>query len=91
MNMRHERLKLEWNIGAVLLEKYVAGDEITGGPLVIPAGEVIRFDRTAPLIGRMLLIEWRRTKFGVFPETLFKCSNTTSLPKQQTDSVDQYS
>ena len=70
MNIRQERLKLERSIAAVFLEAYVAGDEITGGAVVIPAGEVIRFDRTAPLISRMLPIEWRRTKFGVFQETV---------------------
>jgi hypothetical protein len=91
MNIRQERLKLEGNIAAVFLGAYVAGHEVTGGALVIPAGEVIRFDRTRPLISRMLPIEWRGTKFGVFPETLLKCANTTSLPKQRTDCVAQYS
>jgi hypothetical protein len=65
MNIRQERLKLEGNIAAVFLGAYVAGHEVTGGALVIPAGEVIRFDRTTPLISRMLPIEWRGTKFGV--------------------------
>ena len=90
MNIKQERLRLEENIAAVFVGAYVAGHEVTGGAVVIPAGEVIRFDRTTPLISRMLPIEWRGTKFGVFPETLLKYANTTSLPKQRTDCVIQY-
>ena len=90
MNIRQERLRLERGIAAVFLEVCVAGGGVTGAALVIPAGEVIRFDRTAPLISRMLPIEWRRTKLAVFPETLLKCVNTTALSKQRTDCVAHY-
>jgi hypothetical protein len=81
MNIRQERLKLERSIAAVFLGTCVVGDQISGWSLIIPAGEVIRFDRTAPLINRMIPIEWRRTTFGVFPETLLKCTNK---PRYQT-------
>ena len=76
-----EELKLVENIAAVRIGGNAAGDHINGVALVIPAGEVIRFDRTAPLINRMIPIEWRRTTFGVFPETLLKCGNK---PRYQT-------
>jgi hypothetical protein len=91
MNISQVQLKLEQSIAAVLLGAYFAGDEIIGGALVIPAGEVIRFDRTRPLVSRMLQIEWKRAKYGVFPETLFKCANKTSLLKQRTVCIAQYS
>jgi hypothetical protein len=83
MNTRQEQLELEQSIAAVLLGAYVASDEMMGVAIVIPAGEVISFNRAAPLISRMLPIEWKGLTYGVFPETLFKCAERTSLLRQR--------
>jgi hypothetical protein len=67
-----EELKLEENIAAVRMGVHVAGDHIEGVAVVIPAGEVIRFDRTAPLLDQMLQVEWNGSNYGVFPKDLLE-------------------
>lgn len=67
-----EELKLVENIAAVRMGGHAAGDHIEGVAVVIPAGEVIRFDRTAPLLDQMLLVEWNGSSYGVFPEGLLE-------------------
>jgi len=49
-----------------------AGDHIDGMVGVIPAGEVIRFDRAAQLLDQMLLVERNGSSCGVFPEGLLE-------------------
>jgi hypothetical protein len=48
MNATREELKLVESIAAVRMGDHATGDHIDGGVVVIPAGEVIRFDRAAP-------------------------------------------
>ena len=67
-----EELKLLENIAAVRVDVQVAGDHIKGVAVVIPAGEVIRFDRTALLVDEMLQVEWNDSRYGVFPKDLLE-------------------
>ena len=70
MGATKEELKLVENIAAVRMEGHAAGDHIDGVAVVIPAGEVIRFERTAPLLDQMRQVEWNGSSYGVFPEDL---------------------
>lgn len=70
MRTKKEELKLVENIAAVRVGVPVARDHIDGVAVVIPAGEVIRFDRSAPLVDRMRQVEWNGSSYGVFPEDL---------------------
>ena len=67
-----EELKLVENIAAVRMDVHVPGNRIEGVAVVIPAGEVIRFDRTAPLFDQMLQVEWNGSSYGVFPQDLLE-------------------
>jgi hypothetical protein len=67
-----EELTLLENIAAVRMGVHVAEDHIEGVALVIPAGEAIRFDRTAPLLDQMLQVEWNGSNYGVFPKDLLE-------------------
>jgi hypothetical protein len=40
--------------------------------VVIPAGEVLRFDRAAPLVDQMLPVDWNGSSCGVFLEDLLE-------------------
>jgi hypothetical protein len=65
-----EELKLVEEIAAVRMGFQVAGDHIEGVAVVIPAGEVVRFDRTAPLLDQMVRVEWQGSNYSVFPKDL---------------------
>ena len=67
-----EELKLVENIAAVRMGVHVVEDHIEGVAVVIPAGEVIRFDRTAPLLDQMRQVEWNGSSYGVFPKDLLE-------------------
>lgn len=67
-----EVLKLVENIAGVRMDVHVAGDHVEGVAVVIPAGEVIRFDRTAPLVDEMLQVEWNDSSYRVFPKDLLE-------------------
>ena len=72
----NESLMLEKDIAGVRLEE----DEHQKGVLVlIPAGEVIQVDRTAPPLGRMQQVEWQGSAYGVFPQDLLeRCGRSNS-------------
>ena len=74
-----EELKLVENIAAVRMDVQVAGDHIKGVAVVIPAGEVIGFDRTAPLVDEMLHVEWNDSSYGVFPKDLLERTDKTTV------------
>jgi hypothetical protein len=64
-----ENLKLEEDLAGVRLEDH---DLQNGVVELIPAGEIIRVDRTAPPLGRMRQVEWQGSMYGVFPQDLRK-------------------
>lgn len=70
-----EELKLVENIAAVRICDHGVGNRIEGVAVVIPVSEVIRFDRTAPLIDHMLPVEWNGASYGVFPESLLELAD----------------
>lgn len=65
-----EELKVVEKIAAVRMGFQVDGDHIEGVAVVIPVGEVIRFDRTAPLLDQMVQVEWQGSDYRVFPQDL---------------------
>ena len=69
MNAGKEKLKLETNIAAVRFSQ-VVDDEITGVAVIIPGGEIVQLDRNAPVVGRLRQIEWKGSRYGVFPDDL---------------------
>jgi hypothetical protein len=72
MDTTKEELKLAESIAAIRMGGRAAADHIDGVVVVIPAGEVIRFDRAAPLLDQMLPVEWNGSSCGVFPEDLLE-------------------
>jgi len=66
-------LVLEDDIPGVRLEDRDFKDPVL---VLIPAGDVIHVDRTAPRIGRMQPVEWQGSKYGVFPQDLLKRSES---------------
>jgi hypothetical protein len=62
-----EELKLVEDIAAVRMGVHESPHRIEGVAVVIPAGEVIRFDRTVPHLDQM---EWNGSHYGVFPKDL---------------------
>ncbi len=70
MDVGNEELKLGENIAAVRLGESVAGENITGVAVIIPSGEIVQLNRTAPSVAGMLEIEWNGAKYGVFPDDL---------------------
>ena len=69
MSTCKESLMLEKDIAGVRLEEY---EHKNGVLVLIPAGAVIRVDRTAPPLGRMQQVEWQGFAYGVFPQDLLK-------------------
>ena len=67
MDTTKEELKLAESIAAIRM-----GGRPAAVVVVIPAGEVIRFDRAAPLLDQMLPVEWNGSSCGVFPEDLLE-------------------
>jgi hypothetical protein len=70
MNTVKQKLSLCENLAAIRYSPREGLKEVTGVAIVIPEGEIIELDRTAPLIGRMRLIEWNGFAYGVFPQDL---------------------
>ena len=56
----------------LMLEKELAGVRLEEHEVLIPAGEVIRVDPTAPHLGRMQKVDWQGSAYGVFPQDLLK-------------------
>jgi hypothetical protein len=63
MSTCKEHLMLEKDIAVVRLEEHKLEDGIV---VLIPAGEVVRVDPTAPHLGRMQQVEWQGSAYGVF-------------------------
>jgi hypothetical protein len=72
VNTTKEELKLVESIAAVRMGRHGAGEHIDGVVVTIPAGEVIRFERTTPLLDQMLPVECNGSSYGVFPEDLLE-------------------
>ena len=74
MSACKEHLMLEKDLAGVQLEEH---EHQKGVVVLIPAGEVIRVDSTAPHLGRMQKVEWQGSAYGVFPQDLLKrCGST---------------
>jgi putative hemolysin len=74
MSTCKENLMLEEDLAGVRLEER---EHEKGVVVLIPAGEVIRVDSTAPRLGRMQQVEWQGSAYGVFPQDLLKrCGST---------------
>jgi hypothetical protein len=69
MSTCKEHLMLEKDLAGVRLEEH---EHEEGVVALIPAGEVIRVDPTAPHLGRMQKVEWQGSVYGVFPQDLVK-------------------
>lgn len=69
MSTCKESLMLEKDLAGVRLEEREHEKSVL---VLIPAGEVIRVDRTAPPLGRMQQVEWQGSAYGVFPQDLLK-------------------
>jgi putative hemolysin len=69
MTTSRENLMLDEDLAGVRLEEH---EHEKGVVVLIPAGEVIRIDPTAPRLGRMQKVEWQGSAYGVFPQDLLK-------------------
>jgi hypothetical protein len=87
MNATKEELKLVGSIAAVRMGGHAAGDHIDGVVVVIPAGEVIRFDRAAPLLDQMLPVEWNGSIYGVFPEDLLERADQVTAHREDNPGI----
>ena len=67
-----QKVKLEENIAAVRLQEFAVGDHVAGVAEVIPAGEIVKLDRRAPVVGHMRQIEWNGSRYGVFADDLLE-------------------
>ena len=67
-----EELKLVESIAAVRIGGQVIGNHIEGVAVIIPGGQVVRFDRTAPLVNQLLAVEWKGSRYGVFLKDLLE-------------------
>jgi hypothetical protein len=72
MDSGKQKLKLEGNIAAVRFAEVALGGDVTGVAVTIPAGEIVYLDRRAPVVGHMRQIEWRGSRYGVFPDDLLE-------------------
>jgi hypothetical protein len=70
MDSGKQKLKLEENIAAVRFAEFAMDHDVTGVAEVIPAGEIVQLDRKAPIVGHMRQIEWKGSRYGVFPDDL---------------------
>ena len=78
MSTCKESLMLEKDIAGVRLEEH---EREKGVLALIPAGAVIRVDRTAPPLGRMQQVEWQGSAYGVFPQDLLKRCDRSNSPE----------
>ena len=65
-----QNLKLHESILAVHEVHCADDDDITRVATSIPAGEIVQFDRTSSLVGRMRQVEWKGEMYVVFDEDL---------------------
>jgi len=65
-----QNLKLHESILAVHEVRCADDDDITSVATSIPAGEIVQFDRTSSLVGRMRQVEWKGEMYVVFDEDL---------------------
>jgi hypothetical protein len=72
MDSNKQKLKLEENIAAVRFADFAMDDNVTGVAEVIPAGEIVKLDRRAPVVGHMRQIEWNGSRYGVFGDDLLE-------------------
>jgi hypothetical protein len=72
MDNGKQKLKLEENIAAVRFTEFSAGNDVKGVAVTIPAGEIVDLDRQAPVVGHMREIEWKGSRYGVFPDDLLE-------------------
>jgi len=82
-----EELKLGESIAAVRMGGHPAGDHINGVVVTIPAGEVIRFERTAPLLDQMLPVEWNGSRYGVFLEDLLERADQVAAHREENPGI----
>lgn len=52
--------------------EFAIGDDVTGVAVTIPAGEIVQLDQQAPVVGHMRQIEWKGSRYGVFPDDLLE-------------------
>jgi len=71
MDLGERELKLQEDIAAIQLVDR-ADEDAAGVAVIIPAGQTIRFDPVAPVVGKMRKIEWKGSKFGVFLDDLLE-------------------
>jgi hypothetical protein len=72
MDTVKRKLKLEESIAGVHLADCGIGDKVTGVAEVIPAGEIVKLDLRAPVVGHMRQIEWNGSRYGVFADDLLE-------------------
>jgi hypothetical protein len=82
-----EEFKLVENIAAVRVGGNAAGDHIDGVVVVIPAGEVIRFNRGTPLVDQMLAIEWNGSSYRVFPKDLLERADQVVVHREDNPGI----
>ena len=87
VNATKEELKLVESIAAVRMGGHAAGDHIDGVVVLIPAGEVIRFERTAPVVDQMLPVEWNGSTYGVFPEDLLERTDQVAAHREDNPGI----
>ena len=87
MDTTKEELKLVESIAAIRMGGHAAGDHIDGVVVVIPAGEVIRFERTTPLLDQMLPVEWNGSSYGVFPEDLLERAGQVAAHREDNPGI----
>ena len=76
MDNGKQKLKLEESIAAVRFAEFAMDDDVTGVAEVIPAGEIVHLDRQTPVVGHMRQIEWKGSRYGVFPDDLRERTDT---------------
>jgi len=87
MDTAKEELKLVDSIAAIHMGGHAAGDHINGVVVVIPAGEVVRFDRAAPHLDQMLPVEWNGSSYGVFPEDLLERADQVTAHRKENPGI----
>jgi hypothetical protein len=82
-----EELKLVESIAAVRMGGHAPGDHIDGVVVLIPPGEVIRFERTTPLLDQMLPVEWNGSSYGVFPDDLLERADQVAAHREDNPGI----
>ena len=82
-----EQLKLIESIAAIHMGDHAAEDHIDGVAVTIPAGELIRFERTTPLLDQMLPVEWNGSRYGVFPKDLLERAGQVAAHREENPGI----